>query len=196
MVIANSLMGNTTTGMKRGDTTLKQGSNKHGSMRESRLVEETVEEEDDEEPDEDGEPDIRNMTESEMESYYSMKALKKVYVKPAMPLRKAKNTSLQNYKIVKLLGQGGFGQVHLVKALKEDKQLMALKRILLCMGSGSATMTEQKRLRVMRETQIMETMKHPHIVTMHAHFIDSEVIESINEETGAKKSRINGTFAS
>jgi len=24
----------------------------------------------------------------------------------------------------------------------------------------------------MRETQIMESMKHPHIVTMHAHFID------------------------
>ena len=98
MVIANSLLGNTTTGIRRGDTTLKQGSHKHGSMRESGLVEETVEEDDDEEPDEDGEPDIRNMTESEMESYYSMKALKKVYVKPAMPLRKAKNTSLQTLK--------------------------------------------------------------------------------------------------
>ena len=45
-------------------------------------------------------------------------------------------------------------------------------------------MTEQKRLRVMRETQIMETMRHPHIVTMHAHFIDAEIIETVNEETG------------
>ncbi len=27
----------------------------------------------------------------------------------------------------------------------------------------------------MRETQIMETLHHPHIVSMHAHFIDSEV---------------------
>ena len=54
---------------------------------------------------------------------------------------------------------------------------MALKKILLCQGiSGNATtMTEQKRLRVMRETQIMETLHHPHIVSMHAHFIDSEV---------------------
>ncbi len=94
---------------KGGDTTLKQGGLKQGSMRVSGLVEETDEEEEEEEPDEDGEPDIRNMTESEMESYYSMKALKKVYVKPAMQLRKAKNTSLKNYKIVKLLGQGGFG---------------------------------------------------------------------------------------
>jgi serine/threonine protein kinase len=65
-----------------------------------------------------------------------MKALKKVYVKPALPLRKARNNSLQYYKIVKLLGQGGFGQVHLVKALKENKQLMALKKILLCLGTN------------------------------------------------------------
>jgi hypothetical protein len=111
MIIANSLMANTITGIKRmiGDTTLKLGGLKQGSMKESGFVEETVEDDEEEEPDEDGEPDIRNMTESEMESYYSMKALKKVYVKQAMPLRKAKNTSLQNYKIVKLLGQGGFG---------------------------------------------------------------------------------------
>jgi serine/threonine protein kinase len=133
-----------------------------------------------EEDNEDEELDIRNMTESEMQSYYSMKALKKVYVKPALPLRRAKNTSLKDYKIVKLLGQGGFGQVHLVKSLKENKQLMALKRIMLFLGTGSPNMAEQKRLRVMRETQIMETMKHPHIVTMHAHFIDSEVFETVN----------------
>ncbi len=76
--------------------------------------------------------DVQNMTESDLQTYYTLKALKKVYAKPALALRKAKNTSLQDYKIVKLLGQGGFGQVHLVKALKENKQLMALKRILLC----------------------------------------------------------------
>ena len=118
-----------------------------------------------------------------------MKALRKVYVKPALPLRKAKNTSLQDYKIVKLLGQGGFGQVHLVKALKENKQLMALKKILLCFGNNQPHMTEQKRLRVMRETQIMETMRHPHIVNMHAHFIDAEIIETVNEETGEVKTQ-------
>ncbi len=39
----------------------------------------------------------------------------------------------------------------------------------------------------MRETQIMETMKHPHIVQMHAHFIDSELSEVTNEETGEAK---------
>ena len=61
---------------------------------------------------------------------------------------------------------------------------MALKRIMLFLGTGSPNMAEQKRLRVMRETQIMETMKHPHIVTMHAHFIDSEIIETVNQETG------------
>lgn len=63
---------------------------------------------------------------------------------------------------------------------------MALKRIWLALG-GAPNMTEQKRLRVMRETQIMETMKHPHIVQMHAHFIDSEITEVTNEETGAIK---------
>ena len=30
-------------------------------------------------------------------------------------------------------------------------------------------------------------MKHPHIVTMHAHFIDSEIIETVNEETQERK---------
>jgi len=49
------------------------------------------------------------MTESDLQTYYTLKALKKVYAKPALALRKAKNTSLQDYKIVKLLGQGGFG---------------------------------------------------------------------------------------
>ena len=58
----------------------------------------------DEEDNEDDEIDIRNLTESEMQSYYSMKALKKVYAKPALPLKRAKNTSLKDYKIVKLLG--------------------------------------------------------------------------------------------
>ena len=33
----------------------------------------------------------------------------------------------------------------------------------------------------MRETQIMETLHHPHIVSMHAHFIDSEVKTEIKK---------------
>ena len=33
----------------------------------------------------------------------------------------------------------------------------------------------------MRETQIMETLHHPHIVSMHAHFIDSEVKSEIKK---------------
>ncbi len=64
---------------------------------------------------------------------------------------------------------------------------MALKRILIFSGSGSPHMAEQKRLRVMRETQIMESMRHPHIVTMHEHFIDSEKVETVNQETGESK---------
>lgn len=44
------------------------------------------------------------MTESELLTYYSLKALKKVYVKPQMPLKKAKDASLVNYKTVKMLG--------------------------------------------------------------------------------------------
>jgi serine/threonine protein kinase len=39
----------------------------------------------------------------------------------------------------------------------------------------------------MRETQIMESMKHPNIVNMHTFFVDSEIIETINEETGDVK---------
>ena len=33
----------------------------------------------------------------------------------------------------------------------------------------------------MRETQIMETLHHQHIVSMHAHFIDSEVKSEIKK---------------
>ena len=66
---------------------------------------------------------------------------------------------------------------------------MALKKIMLALGSGNPQMAEQKRMRVMRETQIMETLHHPHIVSMHAHFIDSEITEVKKEvEVGAYNS--------
>lgn len=53
-------------------------------------------------------------------------------------------------------------------------------------------MTEQKRLRVMRETQIMETLHHPHIVSMHAHFIDSEVKTEIKKGVEIDDENQNG----
>lgn len=75
----------------------------------------------------------------------------------------------------------------------KDKQLLALKKIILCLGnSGNPTMTEQKRLRVMRETQIMETLHHPHIVSMHAHFIDSEVKTEIKKGVEIDDENQNG----
>jgi hypothetical protein len=111
MVLADSLVGNSVMGrrvsgyLKVGDTTLKTSHHKHTNHGVTlAAVTSSLPEEEEEEPDEDDEIDIRNLTESEMQSYYSMKALKKVYVKPALPLKKAKNTSLQDFKIVKLLG--------------------------------------------------------------------------------------------
>lgn len=83
--------------------------------------------------------------EEEYYTYYSIKALQKVYIKPAVQLQKATDVSLRDFKIVSLLGQGGFGQVYLVKNLKsKDRQLLALKKILLCLGpAGNANnMTE------------------------------------------------------
>jgi serine/threonine protein kinase len=50
---------------------------------------------------------------------------------------------------------------------------MALKKIVISLGSTH--MTEQRRMRVMRETEILKSIKHQHIVKMHAHFIDSEI---------------------
>ena len=80
----------------------------------------------------------------EYETYYSIKALQRVYIKPAVQLEKTTDFSLKDFKIVNLLGQGGFGQVFLVKSLKsKDRQLLALKKIMLCLGnSGNPTMTE------------------------------------------------------
>ena len=45
----------------------------------------------------------------------------------------------------------------------------------------------------MRETQIMETLHHPHIVSMHAHFIESEVKSEIKKgvEIDEKNLKVN-----
>lgn len=59
-----------------------------------------------------------------------------------------------------------------MKSLKEGGQTLALKKIMISLNGTQ--MTEQRRLRVMRETEIMGAIEHPHIVKMHAHFIDCE----------------------
>eukprot|EP00347_Sterkiella_histriomuscorum_P015113 403358271 len=69
-----------------------------------------------------------------------------------------------------MLGSGGFGQVSLVKERDTKYQrYLALKKINI-----GTTMNEQKKLRVMRETQILQQLNHPSIIKMHDYFIDQE----------------------
>lgn len=81
---------------------------------------------------------------------------------------------LKDLEYIKQLGSGGFGQVSLVK-LKEVNynRYMALKRI-----SIGNSISEQKRMRVMRETQILATVDHPQIIKMYNHFLHKETQNS------------------
>lgn len=55
------------------------------------------------------------------ERVYTVQQLKGMYTRPVLKLKKGLGGgSLSDYKVLGLLGQGGFGQVNLVRALKEE----------------------------------------------------------------------------
>jgi serine/threonine protein kinase len=70
--------------------------------------------------------------------------------------------SLQHYKIVRKLGQGGMGEVYLAEDTKLNRQV-ALKVL-----TAEVADNPEYRSRFKREAQAIAALNHPNIVTIHA----------------------------
>ena len=77
--------------------------------------------------------------------------------------------SLEDLNLGEELGKGGFGKVKLVTLKKYPEYTMALKKIFV-----GPNLSEDKRLTVEREAQILEKLEHPSIVKIHTHFFDKD----------------------
>jgi tetratricopeptide (TPR) repeat protein len=89
-----------------------------------------------------------------------------------------RNTRIGNYKIVKLLGSGGMGQVYLAKDIELDRNV-ALKFL-----PQDAEKDPTVVRRFLREARAASALNHPNIVTIYesgqaesGHFIVMELIE-------------------
>ena len=92
------------------------------------------------------------------------------------------NSEISHYKIIKLLGKGGMGEVYLAEDTKLDRQV-ALK-ILPQEFSQNA---DRVRLRFVREAKAASALNHPHIAHIYEigeakglNFIAMEFVEGIS----------------
>src|SRR4029079_16233796 len=101
---------------------------------------------------------------------------------------------LANYRIEKLLGAGGMGEVYLARDSKLDR-LVALKILPWHFVADS-----ERSARFQREARALSTLNHPHMVTIYevgeangVHFIAMEYVEgqtlsSLREKLGLRES--------
>lgn len=75
-----------------------------------------------------------------------------------------------HYVVIKLIGKGSYGQVHLVKN-RRDKRQYVMKNIPL-----SSLTDEKERTAALREAQLLSSMAHPNIVAYKESFQDSSGI--------------------
>ena len=113
---------------------------------------------------------------------------------PPTPKTHAKD-SLKDYKIVKSLGEGAFGEVYLAKS-RANEQLFAIKSI-----SKIFLMKQKKEHHVFQERLILQSLDFPFLVKLYKTFQDDSkiyfVLENIpNGELSKyirKKSHFNRT---
>ena len=84
---------------------------------------------------------------------------------------------MENYSVLKRLGKGAFGEVHLVRRASDGLEC-ALKRT----DFASLSAAEQKA--TMLEVSLLATLKHPHIIGYHDHFHDGEELCMVMEVAG------------
>ena len=73
---------------------------------------------------------------------------------------------MEGYSVVKRLGKGAFGEVHLVRR-NDDSETLALKRI----DFGSLCVAERKAM--LLEVSLLGRLHHPYIIGYHEHFHDA-----------------------
>ena len=85
--------------------------------------------------------------------------------------------TLGHYRIVRLLGKGGMGEVYLAEDTKLDRQV-ALKILPAELAEDS-----ERRARFEREAKAVASLNHPNIVTIHSveeaggiHFLTMEMV--------------------
>lgn len=85
--------------------------------------------------------------------------------------------TLGHYRIVRLLGKGGMGEVYLAEDTKLDRQV-ALKILPAELAEDS-----ERRARFEREAKVVASLNHPNIVTIHSveedngiHFLTMEMV--------------------
>ena len=87
-------------------------------------------------------------------------------------------STLKHYKILKLLGKGGMGEVYLATDTRLDRQV-ALRTLPV-----DVAWNPERRARFERETKAVAAMNHPNIVTIYSveehegnGFITMELVE-------------------
>jgi serine/threonine-protein kinase len=86
-----------------------------------------------------------------------------------------------NYRITAKLGEGGMGQVYRAAHLRLDREVAIKAFVSHTLGD------DQVRDRMVREQQILDQLRHPHIVALHDIFFESDavflVMELVHGET-------------
>jgi serine/threonine protein kinase len=87
---------------------------------------------------------------------------------PELPRPSDKKPDLQDFTVMRTLGTGSFGRVHLVKE-KDGKQFFAMKAL-----TKSEIVKNRQIEHTINEKNILAALDHPFIVRLHATFQDSK----------------------
>merc|ERR1712223_918464 len=74
-------------------------------------------------------------------------------------------TQMQNFKVLKSLGEGAFSTVYKVKRIS-DGQEYALKKVKM------GKLTEKEKLNALNEIRILASIQHPNIVSYKESFME------------------------
>ena len=120
--------------------------------------------------------------ESSKKSYSVAKAIQHGLAASAGPLSEAgglcPGTSVKDFDILKLLGRGAHGVVHLAKS-KVDGQYYVLKDI------NVANLKDHRRKRVVSEVLLLRRLRHPNIIQYYTSFVDSGSLYIVMEYANA-----------